>query len=240
MQELNDQSDENERGDDTEKVKLFKRLGIIFVILFTLILLSILIVSIVVLTGVLKNEDTTSNDLLDMFLNDEIEAIDLLHDGQTFKISDLNIGDEDNYMSYKIGARVDLDNDGKDEQIIDGLYGGMYLDAIDGKVVVFAEGDGTGRVLGCIVNDGVWIEYSNCTHDGYWYVELEKYYGSSYLAQSVSFYMEYPSASNGFTHEMYCIDDEEVTRKKFDAMYEKYTGEANISNYYIDEFITIV
>jgi hypothetical protein len=175
-----------------------------------------------------------------MFLNDEIEAEDLLHGGKTFKISDLEIGDEDDYMSYKIGVRVDLDNDGKDEQIIDGPYGGMYLDAIDGKVVVFAEGDGTGRVLDCIVNNGVWIEYSNCSHDGYWYIELEKYYGSSYLAQRVSFYMEYPSDSNGIADERYCIDDEDVTREEFDAMYEKYTGESNISNFYLDKIFTIV
>jgi hypothetical protein len=49
--------------------------------------------------------------------------------------------------AYSIGEKTDLDNDGENELIINGPYGGIYLDARDNKVYEFASGEGSALIL---------------------------------------------------------------------------------------------
>lgn len=80
--------------------------------------------------------------------------------------------DEQDWFSYTAGERIDLDNDGENEQIVNGPYGGIYFDARDGKVYVLAEGEGTTGLLSYTDYDGAtWIVHCDTTHRGrqtYW------------------------------------------------------------------------
>ena len=116
------------------------------------------------------------DDLLDRFLSGEIDADrNGLYGEGTFNISDLQMDVED-WASYSIGERLDLDNDGENEQILNGPYGGIYLDASDDKVKVLACGEGTAWNLFYINADGeVWIAYSDITHVGRSSYFFEKY-----------------------------------------------------------------
>ena len=46
---------------------------------------------------------------------------------------------------------MDLDNDGENELIIRGTYGGVYFDARDNKVYAFARGDGDANILHILI-----------------------------------------------------------------------------------------
>ena len=85
-----------------------------------------------------------NEELLDAFLAGEIPAY---YDDETIIMYDQLPHDENDYLSYYyVGERIDLDNDGENEQIVNGPYGGIYFDARDGKVYVLAEGSGTAMV----------------------------------------------------------------------------------------------
>ena len=103
--------------------------------------------------------EMTTEELLDLFINGSISANS--SENSAFYITDLDM-DSGEWDSYSIGERVDLDNDGENELIICGPYGGKYLDARNNKVYEFAAGEGDGLVLSYIVYNGsTWIMYSN-------------------------------------------------------------------------------
>lgn len=117
-----------------------------------------------------------SEELLDEFLAGKIPAV---YDGEeesAIMFDDLPF-DEEDWCSYSVGERVDLDNDGENEQIMKGPYGGMYLDARNGKVYVLAEGEGTAGVLFYTYYDNAaWIVHSDTTHVGrqvYWLTRFD-------------------------------------------------------------------
>lgn len=132
---------------------------------------TVLLVLLVLLTGCGKtNEETSlqaieSEELLDAFLSGEVPAIYIGEEESVIKFSDLTV-DEEDWFSYSVGERIDLDNDGENEQIMNGPYGGKYFDARVGKVYVLAEGDGTAQTLSYTDYDNaVWIvhsEYYSC------------------------------------------------------------------------------
>ena len=88
--------------------------------------------------------EATADELLDSFINGSINAVDSTDLTSTFYITDLNM-DSEEWDSYSIGEKVDLDNDGENELVISGPYGGIYLDARDNKVYEFAKGDGNAK-----------------------------------------------------------------------------------------------
>ena len=83
----------------------------------------------------------SADDLLDSFVNGLVSAVDSADLTSTFYITDLNM-DSEEWDAYSIGEKVDLDNDGENELIMNGPYGGIYLDARDNRVYKFAAGDG--------------------------------------------------------------------------------------------------
>ena len=159
-----------------------------------------------------------ADDLLDKFFAGEIDADgNGLYYLDMFNVSDLPIDVED-WQSYSIGERVDLDNDGENEQILYGPYGGMYLDAADGKVKVFAGGEGTAMNLSYVFcEDEAWIVYSDVTHAGRMCQFLEKYSGADNVVESTSFELYYDE--EGAT---YYVDGREASESVYKEEYEKY------------------
>ena len=138
-------------------------------------------------------------DLFDQFLKGEINATVLKpleptewgwdYDNiSTVDIDDLNVNHVLwSFMEYSEGERLDLDNDGENELVIDGPYGGMYLDAIDGNLYVFAAARGNaGGLRYAYYDDAYWIVYHDTTHGGrscYW---LYKYEGGDNVVDTMT------------------------------------------------------
>ncbi len=99
------------------------------------------------------------DELLDSFINGLADAVDSEDSASTFSVSDLNLDSEEG-DAYSIGEKVDLDNDGENELIINGPYGGIYLDARDDKVYEFAAGEGTALFFLIPI---IMEQYGSCT-----------------------------------------------------------------------------
>ncbi len=162
------------------------------------------------------NSKATVDEILDAFINGSISAVDPA-DQTTFSITDLNM-DSDEWDSYSIGDRVDLDNDGENELIICGPYGGMYLDVRDGKVYEFAAGEGDSLILSYVVYNGsTWVMYSNRKHTGYEAYHMEKFEGADNLAAEMNFSEELVDEDNVEGEEKYILNGTEIS---YDEYYE--------------------
>lgn len=132
-----------------------------------------------------------SEELLDAFLAGEISAIREDNREASLNFDELPV-DEEDWYSYSVGERIDLDNDGENELILDGPYGGMYIDARDGKVYVLAAGEGTAGVLSYTDYDNAtWIVHRDTSHMGrqiYW---LTRYDGDGNIADGFQLGAEY-------------------------------------------------
>lgn len=164
-----------------------------------------------------KNEE-----LLDAFIADEIPAY--YDDGTgTIRQSDFPYN-EDDFCSYTVGERIDLDNDGEVEQIMDGPYGGIYFDARDGKVYILAEGWGTTGLLSYTqYDDAVWIVHSDVMHTGrkiYW---LTKYDGEGNVVDEFTLSAEYWDSPDGTYDEnsTFTYRDEEISMTEYEALWEE-------------------
>lgn len=162
------------------------------------------------------DSEMTAEELLDSFINGSISAISSTDSTSTFYITDLNM-DSEEWDSYSIGEKVDLDNDGENELIICGPYGGIYLDARDNKVYEFAMGEGEGLVLSYVVYNGsTWVMYSNRMHTGYEAYHMEKYEGADHLAAEMNFNEELLDEDNVEGEEKYTLNGTEIS-------YDEYT-----------------
>ena len=107
---------------------------------------------------------------------------------ELFDITELDM-DSEEWDAYSIGDREDLDNDGEEELILCGPYGGKYLDARDGEVYEFAAGDGTAESLSYTYYQGyVWILYSNEMNSGYKVYHMERYDGADSKVNEMDFF----------------------------------------------------
>ncbi len=142
------------------------------------------------------DSETTAEELLDLFINGSISAVDSTDLTSVFYITDLNM-DSEEWDSFSIGEKVDLDNDGENEQIICGPYGGIYLDARDNKVYEFAAGDGNALILSyTYYNGAIWIMYSNRMNAGYECYHMEKFEGADNLVAEMNFGEELVDPNN--------------------------------------------
>lgn len=163
------------------------------------------------------DSEMTTEELLDLFINGSISAISSTDLTSTFYITDLNM-DSEEWDSYSIGEKVDLDNDGESELIIRGPYGGIYLDARDNKVYEFAAGDGTSLVLSYVVYNGAtWVMYSNRMHTGYEAYHMEKFEGADNLVAEMNFNEELVDEDNVEGEEKYTLNGTEIS---YDEYYE--------------------
>lgn len=162
-----------------------------------------------------EGTDLTTEELLDLFVNGSISAISSEDSTSAFYITDLDI-DSGEWDSYSIGERVDLDNDGENELIICGPYGGIYLDARDNKVYEFAAGEGDGVVLSYVVYNGsTWIMYSNRMHTGYEAYHMEKFEGADNLVAEMNFYEELVDEDNVEGKEKYTLNGTEISYDEY-------------------------
>ena len=165
--------------------------------------------------------EMTPEELFDSFINGSIDAVDSTDLTSTFNITDLKM-DSEEWDSYSVGERIDLDNDGEIEQIICGPYGGMYLDAHDNKIYKFAEGDGTSiRLSYTYYNGEIWIMYSNNMNAGYEYYHMEKYEGADNLVAEMSFGEEILDTNNPESEMKYLLNGNEVSYDEYTAFCSK-------------------
>ena len=156
-----------------------------------------------------------TDELLDSFINGLADAVDSEDSASTFSVSDLNMDSEEG-DAYSIGERVDLDNDGENELIINGPYGGIYLDARDDKVYEFAAGEGTALILSyTCYNGAVWIMYSNRSSAGFEFYHMEKFEGADNLTAEMNFGEEF-DPNNAEAGIKYTLDGAEIS-------YDEYT-----------------
>ena len=154
--------------------------------------------------------EMTTEELFNLFINGSISAISSADSTSTFYITDLDM-DSDEWDSFSIGEQVDLDNDGENELIICGSYGGIYLDARDNKVYEFAAGEEIGYMLSYVVYDGAtWIMYSNRMHTGYEAYHMEKFEGADNLVAEMNFYEELVDEDNVEGKEKYTLNGTEI------------------------------
>ena len=157
--------------------------------------------------------EMTTEELLDLFINGSISAIS--SGDSAFYITDLDM-DSGEWDSYSIGEKVDLDNDGENELIICGSYGGIYLDARDNKVYEFAVGEGEALVLSYVVYNGsTWIMYSNRMHTGYEAYHMEKFEGADNLVAEMNFYEELVDEDNVEGKEKYTLNGTEISYDEY-------------------------
>lgn len=170
--------------------------------------------------------DKESDELLDAFLAGEIPAFYGDAEESSINFDQLPV-DEEDWISYSVGERIDLDNDGENELILDGPYGGMYLDARAGKVYVLAAGEGTARVLSYTdYDDAVWIVHRDTSHMGrqtYW---LTKYDGEGRMADEFRLAAEYWDSSENTYDENsdFTYRDEKISMEEYEALLSEIFG----------------
>jgi len=166
-----------------------------------------------------------SESLLDAFLANQIPAV--YEDGQkAFMFEDFQYDDED-WDVYSVGERVDLDNDGEKEQIINGPYGGKYLDARNHKIYVLAEGEGTSRELSYVYYDNaVWIVHSDITHAGRQMFWLTRYDGEGKIADEIQLSAEYWESSDYQYHENsdFTFGNDKISMEEYEKLRKELFG----------------
>lgn len=177
------------------------------------------------------DSEMTTEELLDLFTNGSISAISSTNSTSTFCITDLNM-DSEEWDSYSVGEKVDLDNDGENELIIYGPYGGIYLDARDNKVYEFAAGDGNALTLSYVVYNGAtWVMYSNRMHTGYESYHMEKFEGADNLVAEMNFNEELVDEDNAEGEEKYTLNGLEISYDEYYELCSKiFATEVNTGN----------
>lgn len=171
-------------------------------------------------------DELEPEELLDAFLAGEIPAI---YDDESERVImyDQLPHDEDDWENYSVGERIDLDNDGEVEQIVNGPYGGIYFDARDGKVYVLAEGDGTAIVLSYADYDNAtWIVHSDTTHGGRQLFWLMKYDGEGKIVDEFGLGAEYWDSADFEYHEDsdFTYRDEKISMSEYEELRKEIFG----------------
>lgn len=181
---------------------------------------SILIFCILFLVMGCGRNGNESEELLDAFLAGEILAF--YGDGGEASINfDQLPIDEGDWSSYSVEKRIDLDNDGENELILDGPYGGMYIDARDGKTYVLAAGEGTAGVLSYTDYDNAtWIVHSDTTHAGRQTYRLTRYDGDGNIADEFQLRAEYWDSPDGKYNENsdFTYRDAKISMEEYETL----------------------
>ena len=142
-------------------------------------------------TGERIDIEMTTEELLDLFINGSISANS--SENSAFYITDLDM-DSGEWDSYSIGERVDLDNDGENELIICGPYGGIYY---------------------IVYNGSTWIMYSNRMHTGYEAYHMEKFEGADNLVAEMNLHEELVDEDNVEGEEKYTLNGTEISYDEY-------------------------
>ena len=165
--------------------------------------------------------EMTAEETLDLFIDGSIDAAYSTDPTSAFYIGDLKM-DSDEWDSFSLGEKVDLDNDGENELIICGPYGGRYLDARDNRVYEFAAGGGTALALSyTCYNGSVWIMYSNSMNAGYKAYHMEKFEGADNLVAEMNFGEELVDPNNSESEMKYTWNGTEISYDEYTALCSK-------------------
>ena len=168
-----------------------------------------------------EEKTVNAEELLDLFINGSISAEDPADLTSAFYISDLNMNAGE-WDSFSVGEKVDLDNDGENELIMNGPYGGIYLDARDNRVYKFAAGDGNACILSyTYFNGDVWILYSNGMNVGYESYHMEKFEGADNLAAEINFGEEPANLDHGEPEMKYTWNGAAISYDEYTALCSK-------------------
>lgn len=177
-----------------------------------------------------QNAESTQSSaaLLDAFIYNEVPAetngtSTYSGDEQTeFYLKDLpNAEDADEWEAFSVGDRLDLDNDGEDELILNGPNGGMYIDAANGKVSVLAAGEGTASVLMYAkYEDAVWVVHADTMHEGREIYHLDRYSGGGKIQESCELSAEFENSPDDTFHEdsTFKFRDKPISMSEFKAL----------------------
>lgn len=170
--------------------------------------------------NVSSGESSLTDTMLDKFILGEIEATDPTLQ-RNFFITELDIESEE-WDSYRIGERIDLDNDGEKELVLEGPYGGMYIDVQSSQIVVFAEGEGTAAELSYVYYDAAyWIVKSDITHDGRQRRLFTKYSGADTIIDSFELNAEYWEQNGYDENSEFTYCGEKITMEQYEELYSK-------------------
>lgn len=159
--------------------------------------------------------EPTADKLLDLFLDGSIGAVVSADYPWTFYITDLDM-DSGAWDSYSVGEKVDLDNDGENELILCGPYGGIYLDARDNRIYKFAAGDGVACALSYVVYNGAtWIVHSNRMNAGYESYHMEKFEGADRLVAELNFNEELVDEDDVEGEATYMLNGTEISYDEY-------------------------
>ena len=189
------------------------------------------------------DKDLSDDELYQKVMNNEIPVIDnrLYYDYETDSQQRYNDWFYLSGYDYKITGKADLDNDGLNEVMVDTdedyMYGGIYLDASDGKVFVLGRGDGTSAIISHMTYKGVeWIVYSDTTHTDRNIWHFYRYYG--YGDPVDNFLIGWTTPEDSYeSHDVYDEDcdffynDENITEDE----YIDYLKELGLTDYLNDE-----
>lgn len=163
------------------------------------------------------NDEKQNGDLIDDFFNGDIPAY--YNSGGLLWFKDL-LFDEESWDSYSLGVRADVDNDGENEQILNGPYGGMCLDIQGDCVRIMEHGQGTAVVLDYVlVGDIYWIVYKDTGHRRA-YFHFIRYCGGETIEEE--HILKWSEEENG--ERRYYYDDEEITKEEYEDIVMKYYG----------------
>lgn len=170
-----------------------------------------------------ENMELSAEELLEEFVAGNIPAFYPDSEAPSFYISDL-VTDEEDYFSYSVGEKIDLDNDGESELILEGPYGGIYLDARENMIYVLDEGRATTEFLSYTTFDGqTWIVHSDTIHTGRFLYEFKKYDASGKVQDTFRLSQEFwetPDMPDG-PDTVYTYRDEVITREEYISLKEK-------------------
>ena len=171
-----------------------------------------------------NNENLQADTILDEFIAGEREAF-YLNSEKGFFITDLNMYPEE-WGSYSIGEKLDLDNDGENELVLNGPYGGLYLDVLNDQIVVFAEGGGTSMLLSNVYYDkAYWIVISDTTHAGRQMHTFTKYSGSETVVDSFELNAEYWDQEQYDENSKFTYRGNSISMEEYEEIYQAIFGE---------------
>lgn len=167
-----------------------------------------------------------SESLLDAFLANQIPAV--YDDGrqETFMFEDFQYDGED-WDTWSVGERIDLDNDGEKEQILNGPYGGLYLDARNQKVYILTQGEGTSGELSYVYYDNaVWIVHRDITHAGRQMFWLTRYDGNGKIADEIQLSAEYWESPDYLYHEDsdFTFGEDKISMEEYERLRKEIFG----------------
>lgn len=110
----------------------------------------------------------------------------------TYYITDLPHDKTDALSYYEAGERIDLDNDGEKELVIEGPYGGIYVDARGQEVYELARGDGTAlQLYHADYNGKTYICHVDNSHGGREIFKMDQFNGKGEIVESTELVAEF-------------------------------------------------